>query len=556
MKTTKMIMIGIAALMINVSVHAQSIIEKTQDLSKNASKGFFSDAIINESTGNIEITYSYKGKSKDKDADAEYETYIFDKGLNFLKSEEIKINVQDKSPYTESYIHANVGGCTSFTILSMKLHLYKNTYEYTWNTKKRDFVGKRTEQVEIIPQNDDKRNYSGYDAFRYLADGKMMVLASSETKTDAGMKKEFVLLEVKTDLSTKEIALPIGPSQLVYSSWATNPSNVDESTTSRDMVFVFAPTFNKKNPVNYKQYTYLRVDKNGIVKENIKIDAPSANMVITGLGEMKDGSIYLCGSYLEEDKTFDQLFGEYSPLENSCYTGGTNYRMDKYESKTEGIKTDFFTILKIKDSKVEWIKNTPIDAISKLVKGAPKEKSPTAYKGNRLRIDYFNVSDNGDLFISGQLVGRIMMNSVSVKVSRDVICLQVSSTGEVKAQYGVEPKSIGDKQNTMFPIEQRFFDAGNNTMYWVMLETKAIKGYESFYDAYNGSPTYYPNYYPSVMKVNTATNQIMDYKLLGNRKFLLNKSIPYLVDKTNNSVIFIGGDKEKTLWLGKYDMSK
>ena len=554
MKTNKMLKLAIASLFISASIQAQTVNEKIQELSKNAAKGYFYDAVINEKSGNIEVTYAFQNKNKDKDADAQYETYSFDKALNFIKSEETKITVEDKAPYTESYIAASVGGCNSFNILSMKLHLSKQTYNYTWNKKKKGFVGKRIEDIEIKPQNDDQRNYSGYDAFRYTKDGKMMVLASSETKTAEGMKKEFVLLEVKTDLSTHEIALPIGPSQLVYSNFAENPSDAaaEDQNGDLDMIFVFAPTFNKKNPANYKEYTYLRIDKNGNVKQNIKLNVPSANFVITGLGEWKDGSIYLCGSYMDNDKTFDQLYGEYSPLDNPCYTGGANKRMEGYENKTEKVKMDFFTVMKIKDGKVEWSKNTAIDDIEKLVKGAPKESKPIAYKGNRLRIDYFSVIAGGDLFISGQLVGRIMMNSNSVKVSRDVICLQISSTGEVKAQYGVKPKSIGDKKNTMFPIYQSFFDAGNNTMYWALLETKAIKGYESFYDAYIGAATFYANYYPSVMKVNTATNQIEDYKILGNRKFLLNKSVPLIYDKEGKSVYFIGGDKSKKLWIGKY----
>lgn len=554
MKTNKILKMSFAALLISATMNAQTVNEKVQELSKNAAKGFFYDAVLNESTGNLEVTYAFKDKNKDKDADAQYETYSFDKALNFIKSEETKITVADKAPYTESYIAASVGGCNSFNILSMKLHLSKQTYNYTWSKKKKGFIGKRVEDVEIKPKNDDQRNYSGYDAFRYTKDGKMIVLASSETKTADGMQKEFVLLEVKTDLSTHEISLPIGPSQLVYSNFAENPGSEEatEENNDMDMIFIFAPTFNKKNPANYKQYTYLRIDKNGTVKQNIKLDVPSANFVISGLGEWTDGSIYLCGSYMDNDKTFDQVYGEYSPLENPCYTGGANKRMEGYENKTEKIKMDFFTVMKIKDGKVDWSKSTAIDAIEKLVKGAPNESKPTAYKGNRLRIDYFNVTNGGDLFISGQLVGRIMMNSNSVKVSRDVICLQISSTGEVKAQYGVKPKSIGDKKNTMFPIYQSFFDAGNNTMYWALLETKAIKGYASFYDAYVGAPTFYPNYYPSIMKMNTATNQIEDYKIIGKRKYLLNKSVPLIYDKAGKTVYFIGDDKSKKLWVAKY----
>jgi hypothetical protein len=552
----------VIAMLLTTFSFSQTVIENTQDLSKNSANGYFFDAIQNSDNGNIEVTYKFKKSSKD--ADASYETYTFDKNLKFIKAEETKANVTDKTPYSKTFVYATVGGCSSFDILSMKLALTKRTYNYTWNADKKRFYGKRTENITITPENDAKRAYSGYAAYRENETGKMMVLTSSETKgSDKKIKKDFILLEVKIDLTTREIELPLEPSQLVYCDIAksqniVSPEDDNDGLTldNGDMIFVFAPTFNKVSSIDYKKYTYLRIDKNGIIKENIKFDAPSPNLIITCLQQSKDGSVYMSGSYTNDPKAFDLLYKEYSPLENPCFPDAANYRMSTYETKTEKLQMSYFSMLKVKNGKLEWIKSTAISDFPKFLKTPPKQKGATSYTGKRFLIEYFNVSDNGDIFISGQLLGRIKIGDNMVKAFKEVICLQISNTGDIKAQYGIESPTILEKLNTLFPISQEFINANNGSiLYWNLMEVKTIKGYASFYDAYNGNPSFYANYYPSMVKINTTTNQIEDYKIIGDRKYLLNKTVPYIFNKSENSIIYIGSDKEKKLWLAKYTMN-
>ncbi len=565
MKTKKISIFLTAAMFLTAGLLAQNFTEKSQELSKKAYKGYFHYAYQDPQTGNIEVTYKFKNKSSDETG--AYETYYFDKNLAFIKQEEssvLKSDIADKPDYTASMVYATVGGCSSFSILSTKLYLTKRTYEYKWNKEKKGYVRKRTEDIEIKPANDDKRAYSGYASFDDSETGKIMVLTSSETKNEGKVKKDFVLLEVKTDLSTREIVLPLESSQLVYCASINNSTDTEDENASSaegdisksDMIFIFAPSFNKNGGVDFKKYTYMRIDKNGVIKENLKFDAPSANLIISGCGQTKDGAIYLCGSYNDLDKTFDQLYKEYSPLVNPCYTGGSNYRMETYENKTEKIEMDYFSILKLNNGKLEWVKNNPIKDFEKVLKTAPDQKKASIYKGNRLRIQYFSIAPNGDIFVSGQLKGRIMIEKTSTSAYKDVICMQFSPTGEIKAQYGIKTESIDDKMNTIFQMPQVFYNGTDGqTLYWNLLEPIATKGYETFFDAYYGRPTYYANYYPSMVKINTSTNQITEYKSLGKREFLLNKKLPYMYNEKDKSIIYIGKDKGKTLWLGKYQMN-
>jgi hypothetical protein len=564
MKANNLFLISAIVSLFGSRVFSQDFMEKSYDLSKKSTKGYFYNAVQDPETGAIEVTYKFKNKSKDEQG--AYETYYFDKNLSLVKQEEsavLKSDIPDKSDYTSNIVYATVGGCTSFNILSTKLYLTKRTYEYKWNKEKKGYIRRKTEEVEIKPANDDKRAYSGYASFDDTETGKIMVLASSETKSDGKLKKDFVLLEVKPDLSSREIVLPLESSQLVYCATISNPgTETDENESSaegdiskNDMLFVFAPSFNKNSNTDYKKYTYMRIDRNGVIKENIKFDAPSANMIVTGCGQTPDGAVVLCGSYKDIDKTFDQLYKEYSPLENPCYTGGANSRMEVYENKTEKVEMDYFSILKFNNAKLEWVKNNPIQNFEKVLRTAPGQKKASIYKGNRLKVQYFSVAANGDIFISGQLKSRIMINKVSTDTYRDVICMQFNSKGEIKAQYGIKTESISDKMNTIFQMPQMFYvSADGQNMYWNLLETKSIKGYASFFDAYYGNPTFYPNYYPSMVKINTANNQITDYKVCGDRKFLLNKKVPYIYNEKEKSIIYIGSDKGKKLWLGRYQI--
>jgi hypothetical protein len=541
---------------------SQDFTEKSHELSKKAAKGYFYNAVQDPETGAIEVTYKFKNKSKDEQG--AYETYYFDKDLTLLKQEEssvLKSDIPDKENYRTNVVYATVGGCTSFNILSTKLHLTKRTYEYKWNKEKKGYIRHKVDEVEIKPANDDQRAYSGYASFEDGETGNLLVLTSSETKLDGKLKKDFVLLEVKTDLSIREIVLPLESSQLVYCATLSNPGDALDSDASsaegdvskNDMLFVFAPSFTKNAGTDHKKYTYMRIDKNGSIRENLKFDAPSSNLVITGCGQSADGAVYLCGSYKEIDKTFDQLYKEYSPLINPCYTGGVNSRMEVYENKTEKVEMDYFSILKFNNGKLDWIKNNAIKDFEKILRTAPDQKKASIYKGNRLKIQYFSVAANGDIFISGQLKSRIMINKISTDTYKDVICMQFNSKGEIKAQYGIKTESISDKMNTIFPMPQVFY-AGNDgqSIYWNLLETKSTKGYASFFDAYYGNPTFYASYYPSMIKINTTNNQITDYKVLGGRKFLLNKKTPFLYNEKDKSVIYIGSDKGKKLWLGRY----
>lgn len=568
MKTIQFLTVCTLSVFAGTTCISQNIAEKTHELSKNSSKGYFYDAIQNPENGNIEVTYKFKNKSKD--VQAVYETYSFDKDLNLLKQEEsalLKTDVVDKPDYSKDKIYATIGGCTSFDVLSTRLHLRKRSYNYTWNKEKKDYDSKRTEDVEIKPKNDDDRAYSGYDSFLNGITGNLLVLASSETKgEDKRIKKDFLLLNVKTDLSVNEIPLPLGPSQLVFSKIISNHtgSEADEELTKKDkyeedIYLIFAPSFEKNSTKDYKKYTFLRVDAEGKIKENVKFDAPSINYIITGVQRAPDGSVYFCGSYTDKykDKTFDQLYKEYSPMENPCYTGGANQRMQAYENKTEKMEMDYFSVIKFKNGKQEWTKNNSIEDMERVVKTAPNQKKTAGYNGKRLLIQYFNINENnGDLLIAGQLVGSAIIDKVYQKVYKDVVCLQLSSVGEIKAQYTVKTESISDKLNTVFEMPQNFF-IGNDgqTLYWNLLETKSVKGYASFFDAYYGNQTLYANYYPSMMKINTATNTINEYDVFGNRKFLLNKKVPYIYNQKDNTITYIGSDKEKKLWLAKYKMN-
>jgi septation ring formation regulator EzrA len=84
----KSILIQLSALLfMAAAANAQQVKETKQDLPKNAAKGKFRSAELNQQTGNIEVMYHLKGDKKEDVR--EYKKYVFDKNITFLKDEDI-----------------------------------------------------------------------------------------------------------------------------------------------------------------------------------------------------------------------------------------------------------------------------------------------------------------------------------------------------------------------------------------------------------------------------------------------------------------------------------
>jgi len=558
MKTLQLLSLLIPGLVLNSALlNAQTtVVEKTIPLSKSSSDGYFYQ-VKPAADGSVAVTFEFSEKKIQK-----FEVYQVDSQLKLITqtiSEKEPVSTgKIKEDYTRNAIWSSIGGSSSFDVLSSVIKVFKVTYKYTWNINQQKYNRKTGSIEKVVLKNVDDKNYEGYIAFGNDNNGELIALTSIMQQKN----KQFSLLNIKTDLSVNEIPIKLnGNHTLVYAFAAqkNNESDDEFDITDGDMVFIFAP---KDKAADTKKYVYLRYDNSGKLLEQFDFTAPSPNLAITA-GRLIDNNIFLFGSYTKSKDAFGLVFNEYGPISSPGYaasdnTGSENYRMFKYNKAIENEEMVAMVCMKIAGSKIEWQKDYPIKEMEKFVQKALNQKKAIVYDGRALAIQKFKVLSNGDMLVSGQISGRVSMGlGNSSKSYKKLICFHFDKSGNIRAQYGVEPESINDKQNTIFPMVQDFIlSSDGNTIYWMVLENESQQGYDGFVDAYNGTKSWWARYYPSMIQIDASKATLKDLEELGSRQYYLNKRTPYVFSPENKNILFIGRDvKNKTLWLCRYPLN-
>jgi hypothetical protein len=232
--------------------------------------------------------------------------------------------------------------------------------------------------------------------------------------------------------------------------------------------------------------------------------------------------------------------------------------MAYYNKAMDGEDMIAMMCMKISNGKIEWQKEYPIKEMEKFAQKAPNQKKPIVYDGRSLDIQKFKILSNGDMLVSGQTCGRVSLGlGNGFKAYKKLICFHLDKSGNMRAQYGAAPESLGEKENTIFPMKQDFIlSADGNTIYWMVLENESQEGYDGFSDAMNGRKTWWARYYPSMVKIDATKATLSNIEELGSRKYYLNKRTPFVYSPENKNILFVGRDlKNKTLWLCRYQLN-
>ncbi len=517
--------------------------EGTAELSKKAHKGFIID--VEHTDGKYLIYFKIPGEKKKKD-EILYERYNFDNGLKFLNSEQVSEPKETKNDHpdrTVDILTAQVGGCTSFDVLSMKLRFTKASYLETWNYKDQAYEQKKRLSSETFKAKNDVGSLQGYAAFNSPKDGNLFVLAGGDDPNDKKATQFLILIpDASGDMVQKPVDIQ-GRQTLVY----TN------QLKSGDIVMVFAPN---DGAADLTAYTYLRYAPDGNLKDKVNFKSPSPAMLIMAVCE-GDNSVFFCGTSTKKDDAYNRVFAEYAGgISNPCYENGENRQDEKWAGKANQRMTNFH-LLKFTGNQLDFASTDPIESFEDKLKTAPGEKHPDAYEGKKFSVENFTVTSDDEYLVAGQLTGRVKIGSSKAVVSatsyEDLVCLHFDKDGHLKAQYASN-KMNTDKKSEIFPVTQ-YFKVGKDgkSLYWVILEVKGFKGYENFMDAYNDAPTFYPRYFPRIAKLDPVTTTLGAFKVLGDEDYYVPKSVDPIEDTNENSLVFIGTDKDdKNLWLGKY----
>lgn len=537
--------------MAGIMCQAQTISENTQSLSVEAQKGYIEDIMI-DSDGKIHVIYM--NKLDKKSAAVDYEDYMFDANLKFIEKKTTSINKEIKPDEEIRRLGVYVGECNSFAALSMKLRVTTNKLQLSeWNYKKQRYDKRKIIERETVKlKSEGGKAYFGIEDYRIESDNRAVVLAYYETKDKANPKK-YVLLTIDFDGSVKEKALDVtGNYSLVYSQLVTEEQS-GKSVGKQDIIVILAP---KEGSPNTSEYLYLHYDILSNLKNKFTFQSPSTNLLVNN-ATVIDGSVFLFGQSTKSKKAFNEVFEDYAPIENPCWTGDANIQMDKYY-KAANEEMDNFHVMKISGGKLDFATTTSIDGIKSKVKAPPSEKGETAYKGKKFSITKFEVTPSNEYLIAGQLLSRVNMGTIKdpifLKAYGDIVCIHLDAKGNVKAQYAVD-KIFEAKKSVTWEMPMNFyFTPDGKSVYWEIYEVKGFKdnSYWAAVNSWYGVNSYFPRYYPRITKINLSDVTIEDFKVLGNSKYFLypGQNGFYLPGSGGN--LYIGkNNDESSLWLGK-----
>lgn len=530
-------LIALLLLVVN-TISAQEFKETIEPLSSKAQKGYMYDVFKDES-GNSNITFKMK---VDKKSDAVvFEKYAFDSNVKFLNASDVSENKENNEDITRTSLNVYVGGTSSFDVLSMKLKLNKVVKLKTWNHEKQVYVTKKIISDETIkPKNDNGKVYIGYASYTSSDETKSDVytLAKVESK-DKNLADKFLVLLINDNLELKEKPLDLnGSYSLVYCQQLPN----------ENIVAVFAPN---KGASNVSKYMYYEFDIKGTIINKVEFNSPASALLITASYE-KNGNVYFFGSSTKSKDPFGEVFHEYAPIYNPG-GGGSSY-LDLKWKKSSQEDMDYFHLLKFSGSQLALATTTPISDFKSKFKTAPGDKGATVYKGKKFFIESFFVSDSEDYLIAGQISGSVNMGMGNPTDSyEDILCFHFDKSGVLKAQYGIG-KMNNDKKSEIFDMKQNFHLSPNGkSLYWELLEINGTKGYESFLDALAGYTSFYPQYFPRIVKIDLVNASLGAVKTMGDGKYFLKRDFPSIYDKNEHSITYIGLDEDwKKLLIGKF----
>jgi hypothetical protein len=521
------------------SASAQETKESVQPMSKKAQKGYLYD-VSKDNDGTANITFKMK---VDKKSDAfSFEKYSFDKNLKFITTSDSKDDKKDQADYERTSFYAYVGGSNSFDVLSMKLKINKIVRLKTWNRDKQRYVTKKTISDETVKfKNDNSKSYIGYAAYSSSDNDKQNLFCITKIDDkENNQSDQFVILMVDETLNFKEKPLDLnGSYSMVYCDQLQN----------ENVVMIFAPN---KGANDISKYVYYQFDIEGNQINKCEFKSPASALLITSVYKKGD-SIYFFGSSTKENNCFEKVFNEYAPIDNPG--AAANKLLAKWEKSTAE-KMDNFHILRFSGNQNDFSTNTPIADFKSKFKTAPGDKDASVYKGKKFLIENFFVTKSNEFLVTGQISSTVMMGLENKETSyEDIVCFHFDKNGNLKTQYGIG-KMNDDKKSMLFPMYQNFYPSPDGkSVYLELMEVKGMKGYTSFIDAYDGNTTFSAHYFPRITKIDLENTSLSPFKVLGNGNYFLNEDNSSQYDEKENSILYVGMDKDyENLWVGKVIM--
>lgn len=549
----KKVMLLIGFMLAIIFLNAQQV---QHPLNKIAQKGSLYDVQFS-TDGNLSLVYGFSAKKEFK-----FINYLFDPSLKLIKEEEsaepyTTSKLKDQPTIQYEYIRTYVGGCSSFDILSMDLHVSKVSVTKTWDNKRSEYKVNVVEN-EIGSGKDGKFNYKGYVGYYDAETGANLVLVKEKEKgSDDGAVYKLATItldEVVTEIPIGDLA----KYTLVYSALVKkNPEAADKydekNLADYNALFIFAPF--KGCPADPKDFVALMVDGAGKTIFKTTITMP---LIATTLVEMiQEGQdLYFFGlTSTGNGSHYRYEFMDYSNIPNPCYPDFYNYRDNQRETDVTKCEASNLVLMKMTGDKLVYITTTPTESLQAKKVVPPSVKKAPKSPFSRFSINAFELIDNGDLLVTGQKKVIIMLDGTSHWAYEDITCFHFDKSGNLKAEYCIEPALPTQKNDKIFEMVQEFvLSEDKKSVHWIVYEPEGRTGYANYSDFYNGRETYYAGYVPEIFKIDLNNAKLSDPTLPLGEEYLIYGQMPYIRKENSSEVIFIGHTrKDDSLGLTRYE---
>jgi len=524
--------------------------EGTHEISKKANKGYLYEPKVDEAKNEITLTYVTRATGRN----AKFEAYLFDMDFNFKRMEESEVPLEKikgfKADKGEEY---TVEAVTVEPNLLGTLILKSKTYKRKWNWFWGGYDTKISYGEKIKPKSDDGGKFQ-YIAHSEQPESGNILIFAGDKGTGLGnalkMTTEIHILRFDHDLNkVSDNLLKFDYPQTVVA--VNTDDQDDDDDTDNDVLLLFAPlggkAYKKSADPSAVNYTFVRVGKDGTVKERVSIASKAGifngNMFVT----IGDDVLIMGATGDKTDDYFDEKF-----------VAPVNMRDDEIEK----FKAKGFQVVKISKGKVAFVSNNTLEDFDKKSQSPPSQKKNPEYTGRKFKVADIKLLNNGDILLAGQKytkpkggghvmkfgnLGSVGGNSGGTEYE-DIIMMHFAGNGILKASYGVRREENNKEAKTSANNQLIMESADGKSVYWTIMEMKGWKQEKEL-----GESKYKFLMYPNVAKIDVVNAKIGDFVQMGQGKteYFVNNKYPSLpIGK--GQVVFLGENKNgKTLWFAK-----
>ncbi|MBI2968621.1 MAG: hypothetical protein HYY40_12545 [Bacteroidetes bacterium] len=586
MKTLKLLTAGfIVASTFGMSdASAQKLAaENTVEISGKSKRGYLGNVVVDDTKQQLDLVFVTKSTNRK----VKFQVYQFDYDLKlinqFADEQEVERAREKykwiKAPKEDVQVF---NGVTAEGDMMGNLVFKKKeiTLKYNW------WTGKYQKEQKILdklkPKSEDGKSYllsvigmdedgkQQYSAFDIDETGEVIAIVGEKGKIkDDPYKhqKEFKIMKANGNL---DMTVPgevtfANPHTVIYCGLIKEGSiDVDEVGLG-DIAIVYAPIagqgYGKIKDPNPTTFTYVRIGRDGIVKEKIDFTTKAAKWTIDAVYET-EGQVIIYGP------------GKILKTPEDAYRGAYDFMQ-----KEKGFEN--FQIVGIKDGKAAFVTAPNLDEFEAKNSKPDNQKKPVLYKGGRIEIGGLDITSSGDLFINAQEWSYDAMGSYRGKKYHDFLMFHFDKAGNLVKCYGIDnPQKAGLKGTAdprqdpkYYQTSSKIFEGSDkNSVFWMQFFIGNVERRSISEDVLGMKYTYTwwtPRKQVRIGKIDISGATVGNFTAFGEgsgtgKKFYLMNEFPVIEINGGKQAVFIGEDTNiwgsdssgDYLWLGKFDPSK